>query len=111
MTDPTLSAGGVFTSDVSGELTFYGLTTLMLNNTTNDFITGMSVQGYIPAGEWNPIPGANIGPGKVYYSISAVNSVTFRGLELGNINGANTAVKPSFGPAANFLVTIAINYE
>jgi hypothetical protein len=111
MTNPTLSSGGTFNADVGTDLLGIGTTTLILDNTVFSFVTGISIQGFIPAGEWIPIPGGNISQTKVYYSITAVNKITFRGLNLGNINGANVAVRPSFGTASGFLVTITLNYE
>lgn len=111
MTDPTLAVGGTFTADSSPDLVFLGTTNLALTNTNLGLVTGFVVQGYIAAGEWIPIPGANISQNKVYYSQSAANSITIKGLNLGNINGGNSSVKPSFGSASGFLVTITLLYQ
>jgi hypothetical protein len=108
MTNPSLSAGGVFTSDVSGELTFLGLSTLTLQNTVFPFVVYLGASGYIAAGEWNPIPGANITSTKLHYSVTTDYSVIIKGLSLTNINGGNLAVKPVSGVASGFLVTITL---
>jgi hypothetical protein len=108
---PSLTVGGIFSADQGSDLVFYGLTQLTLANTSKPFIVSLSVQGYIASGEWIPIPGANIGPTKVYSSVTQSNKVILYGLNLSNINGANTAVKPSFGSASGFLVTITLFYE
>jgi hypothetical protein len=106
-----LSAGGTFTSDQGTDLVFYGLDQLTLDTTTYEFLVGFHVQGYVTSGEWIPIPGANISQSKVYSSVTQTNKVIFKGLNLGNINGANTSVKPSFGSASGFLATITLFYE
>jgi hypothetical protein len=109
-TNPTLSAGGVFTADVGTDLVFVGLDNITCGNTTYAFVTDMAVSGYISSSQWIPIPGGNIGPTKTYYSITADNSVQLRGLNLTNINGANVATRPGAGVAAGFLATVTLFY-
>ena len=109
-TNPTLSGGGVFTADVGTDLVFFGLDTITCANTTSAFVNGMSASGYISSGQWIPIPGGNIGPTKVYYSITTDYSTQLRGLNLTNINGANVAVRPGAGVAAGFLATVTLFY-
>jgi hypothetical protein len=108
MTNPTLSAGGIFTADVSGHLTFFGLSTLTLQNTVFPFVVHLGASGYIAAGEWNPVPGANITSTKLHYSVTTDYAVTVKGLSLTNINGGNLAIKPVSGVATGFLVTITL---
>jgi len=109
-TNPTLSAGGVFTADVGADLVFFGLDNITCANTTYAFVNGMSASGYISSSQWIPIPGGNIGPTKTYYSITADYSVQIKGLNLTNINGANTATRPGAGVAAGFLATVTLFY-
>ena len=109
-TNPTLSAGGVFTADVGSDLVFFGLDNITCANTTYAFVNGMSASGYISSSQWIPIPGGNIGPTKTYYSITADYSVQIKGLNLTNINGANTATRPGAGVAAGFLATVTLFY-
>ena len=109
-TNPALSAGGVFSTDVGTDLVFYGLDNITCANTTYAFVTGISVSGYISSSQWIPIPGGNIGPTRVYYSVTSDNGIQIRGLNLTNINGANTATRPASGVAAGFLVTVTLFY-
>jgi len=109
-TDPLLSAGGVFTADVGTDLIFLGLDNITCANTTAAFVTSMNASGYTSSRQWSPIPGGNIGPTKTYFSVSADNSVQIRGMNLTNINGANTAVRPTAGVASGFLATITLFY-
>jgi hypothetical protein len=106
-----LAEGGTFTADEGTDLVFFGLTQLTMENTVPAFLVGVHIQGYIAADAWIPIPGANISQDKVYYQVIQENAATFYGLNLGNINGANTAVKPAFGSASGFLVTLTLHYE
>lgn len=109
-TNPTLSSGGVFTADVGSDLVFFGLDNITCANTTYAFLNGMSASGYISSSQWTPIPGGNIGPTKTHYSITADYSVQIKGLNLTNINGANTATRPGAGVAAGFLATVTLFY-
>ena len=106
----TLSSGGVFTADVGANLVFFGKPTVTMNNTTYQFVSYIGGSGYVAARTWGPIPGSRIGPTAVNYSVTTDYSVVLKGLELGNINGANVAVKPTTGLAAGFLATITIFY-
>jgi hypothetical protein len=108
--NPTLAAGGTFTNNVSTDLVFYGLDSVTMVDTTWAMINGVLVSGYVAAGAWQPIPGANIGPTKVYYSSASDYNVSLNGLGLANINGANTAIKPSTGVASGFLATVTLFY-
>jgi hypothetical protein len=110
MTNPTLAAGGTFTSNVGTDLIFLGQSQITLNNTTFPFVTDLSVSGYIAAGQWTPIPGGNYGITKVHYTSAADYSVTLKGLNLSLINGANLAIKPSSGVASGFLATFSVNF-
>jgi hypothetical protein len=109
-TNPVLALGGVFTADVGSDLVFYGLSTVTMNGTTYAFGCSIAGSGYVPAGMWNPIPGSRISPAFVHYSVTTDNAIVLRGLELGNINGVNYAVRPTTGAAAGFLATITIFY-
>jgi hypothetical protein len=79
-------------------------------DTTWAMISGIHVSGYVAAGQWQPIPGANISATKVYYASASDYNVSLKGLGLANINGANTAVKPGSGIASGFLATITLFY-
>jgi hypothetical protein len=114
-TNPLLSAGGVFTTNVGTDLIFRntlgaGLDTITCANTTNAFVITMSMSGYAAAGQWNPIPSGNIRPTLTHYAITTDNSVQILGLNLTNLNGGNTAVRPTTGVAAGFLATITLFY-
>ena len=109
-TNPTLAAGGVFTADVGSDLVFLGRTNVTMNGTTYAFACSIAGSGYVAAGEWNPIPGGRIAPAFVHYSVKTNNAIMLKGLILGNINGANYAVRPTTGAVAGFLVTITIFY-
>ncbi len=109
-TNPLLSAGGVFTANVGTDLVFVGLDNITCANTTNAFVTAMSISGYVTLAQWNPIPGGNIGGGRVYYSVTSDNNVQILGVNLTYINGGNTAVRPTTGVAAGFLATITLFY-
>ena len=108
-TNPLLSDGGVFTSDVGTDLVFYGLSSLSLENTTYANVATFGAAGYIPSEAWVPVAGGNIGPTKLYYSMTNDFSVTVNGLGLTNINGGNTAVKPS-GRLAGYLAMVTLTY-
>ena len=108
-TNPTLSGGGVFTSDVGTDLVFFGLDNITCNNTTNAFVTGISASGYITSGNWQPVAGGNISATKIYFSFSADSSVQIKGLNLTNINGSSLT-RPSTGTGAGFLATITLFY-
>jgi hypothetical protein len=111
---PGLSAGGVFTSNQGSDLVFLGSQTLVMNNTTNGFCTGILVSGYVnkspTTGEWNPVPGGNIGNTQIHYSQPFDNAITLKGLSLTSINGSSLTPRPSGGAAAGFLATITLFY-
>ena len=109
-TNPTLSGGGVFTADVGTDLVFFGLDNITCNNTTNAFVTGIQVSGYIASGNWQPIAGGNISATKTYFSFSADYSVQMKGLNLTNINGSSLT-RPSTGTGSGFLATITLFYN
>lgn len=102
--------GGLFTADSPG-ITFLGQTQLTLTNTIYPFIVAMSVSGYVATnfGGWSPAPGGNIG-NQIRFFSSADNRIIISGLNLTNINGGNSTVKPSSGVAAEFLVTVTLFY-
>jgi len=70
----------------------------------------MNVSGYISSNQWIPIPGGNIGPTKTFFSVANDNAVQIKGLNLTNINGANTSTRPSSGVAAGYLATLTLFY-
>lgn len=107
---PILQLGGVFTADVGTDLVFLGNPTIVLNNTTYAFVSSMNASGFVAAGAWQPINAGNIRAGSVFYSVTSDYRVTLNGLNLSNINGANTTVYPITGTAAGFLATITIFY-
>jgi hypothetical protein len=109
-TNPTLAGGGVFTSDVGTDLIFFGLSQITLNNTVYPFAVSIAASGYVSAGQWNTVAGANISNTKIFHSVTQDYKVELKGLTLANINGANTATRPSVGVAAGFLATISILY-
>ena len=109
-TNPILSEGGVFTSDVGSDLVFDGLSYLSLENTTFATVATFGASGYIPSGAWVPVAGGNIGPTKLYYAMTDDYSVRVNGLGLTNMNGGNAAVKPVSGTLAGYLATVTLNY-
>jgi hypothetical protein len=109
-TNPTLAAGGVFTANVGTDLVFVGTSTVKMNGTTYAFACSIAGSGYVAAREWNPIPGGRIAPAFVSYSVKTNNAIEIKGLALGNINGANYAVRPTTGALTGFLATITIFY-
>ena len=107
-----LAQGGTFNTNQGSDLAFDGLDTISLYNTQYAFCTGISASGYINGGEWNPVAGGNIGPTKIFYTQTDDKSLIIKGLNLGNINGANTAVKSPAGRVVpqGFLATITLFY-
>jgi hypothetical protein len=110
MADPSLIGGGTFTADVSGNLTFLGLSSLTLQNTSFPFLVGMQISGYIASGAWIPMPATYISPTQTHYEITADYSVQFVNMVLGNINGGNTANRPGAGVTAGYLVALTLFY-
>ncbi len=74
------------------------------------FAVSIAASGYVNAGQWNTVAGANIGNTKIFHSVTQDYKVELKGLTLGNLNGVNTATRPSVGVAAGFLATISILY-
>jgi len=113
---PGLAAGGTFTADQGSDLVFLASTagSIDMNNVTYAFCTAMSVSGYVnkspTTGEWNPIPGGNIGNTQVHYSQANDYAITLKGLSLTNINGSSLTPRPSAGVAAGFLATVTLFY-
>jgi hypothetical protein len=105
-----LRLGGTFSNDIGSDLVFSGQEYISIQNTTFKSPAGFFVQGYIAAGQWQPIPGGNISPTKTYYYTNTDNSLTISGLSLANINGANTAIKPASGLLSNYLATVTLYY-
>jgi hypothetical protein len=106
---PGLSAGGIFTSNQGSDLSFAGINQITLNNTTYEFLAMLSVSGYISGGPWQPVPGPNLGSGKVGYSVIGNNSVQIN-LPLGFINGGNLgAAQNGFG--SGYLVAVFLVYS
>lgn len=104
-----LSEGGIFTSNQGSDLTFQGINRITLNNTSNPFICGMFVSGYISGGPWTPVPGPNMDRnGRVSYSVTADNSAIIN-LPLGFINGANLSPAQS-GFGSGYLVAVFLVY-
>ena len=109
-TNPTLAAGGIFTTNQGTDLTFLGLDRIEMENTAYTFVSAINASGYIAAGAWEPIRGGNISATALHYSVTNDNAVIIKGLDLANINGASTAPKPTSGAAAGFLATVTIFY-
>jgi hypothetical protein len=110
MTDPSLSGGAILTADVSGQVTFLGTSTVILENTSQPLVVKIDGSGYIAADYWVPIYGGNISQTKIYFKVGTDNSVEIRGLLLGNINGGNVTVKAATSRAAGYLATITLFY-
>ena len=111
---PGLAAGGTFTADQGSDLIFLGSGSVQINNTTYAFCTSISVSGYVnkspTTGEWNPVPGGNIGNTQIHYSQPNDYGLTLKGLSLTNINGSSLTPRPSAGVAAGFLATVTLFY-
>jgi len=108
--NPVLAFGGVFTANQGTDLVFLGGTTITLNNTAYAFVSSINASGYIPAGAWQPVYGARIGPTFINYSVTNDNAVLIEGLDTSNINGGSITPKPTTGVAAGFLATVTIFY-
>lgn len=109
-----LADGGVFTTNQGTDLVFLsssgvGLSTLQINNTKYAFCVGISLSGYLIAGEWVPVPGGNIGGTLISYSQPNDYGLLLKRLNLGRINGSNLN-KPAAGIAAGFLATVTLFY-
>jgi hypothetical protein len=104
----TLQYGGVFTTNQSTDLVFFGLNKLTLNNTTNAFITGVFISGYNVDQSWQPVPAVYIAQGKVNYKVTGDNSVSLD-LPLSLINGTNTNA-PISGINTGYLVSVTLFY-
>jgi hypothetical protein len=105
-------SGGTFTSDQGTDIVFVGqIGKLILDNVMYANIVGYSMQGYLTSDEWAPVPPINISRTRMYYSVTQDYSITFKGLNLGYINGGNLTVKPSWGIYAGYLATINIQYS
>ena len=112
MTNPALSAGGVFTSDVGSDLIFSSPATVALNNMDYAFPVGIQISGYYQGGGgapnfWSPIPSGNIGNTKCYFLSSSDYSLSLRNINLTNTTGGNIT-RPTSGVASGFLVTVTL---
>jgi hypothetical protein len=103
----TLHQGGDFTADQGTDLVFSGTTNIIMNNTTNEFLTGFLVSGYT-SGAWSPISGSNIVTGRVFFKVTAANSLTFN-LLLTYINGGQATANSS-GYANPYVASVAMFY-
>ncbi len=105
--------GTTVTEDtIDGDIAFVGqVGKLVLKNLVNINLAGFSMQGYLVSGEWVPIPQTNISRSRLYYSLTALGDITFNGLTLGYINGANTTIRPAEDPYLGFLATINLQYS
>jgi len=105
-----LAAGGVFTANVGTDLTFLGTNSIQLANTTNAFLSGFTLSGYVAAGYWQPISAARLIPTATHYTVTTDYAANLLGLGLGNINGGTIVPKAPSGIAAGYVATITLLY-
>jgi hypothetical protein len=102
-----LSAGGDFTADQGTDLVFSGTTNIIMNNLSKEYLTGFLVSGYT-SGAWSPISGSNIVTGRVFFKITAANSITLN-LLLTYINGGQATANTS-GYATPYVASVGLLY-
>jgi hypothetical protein len=110
MSNIELYPGALLSTDFGTDAIFTGLSKVTLSNTRYPSVVAMAVQGFNASSNWFPIPGGNIGPTKINYTVQSDHKVDINGLGLGNINGANLAVRPTSGILAGNLATITLTY-
>jgi len=115
-TDPNLSAGGIFTSNISGILTFTGTTNILIASTTYAFPIGLSATGYFTGNYWSPSAYANLGGAGATWQNTSDYTLSLKGITPGRLNGGNVASKYKFLPgttipdATGWLATLTIYY-
>ena len=113
-TDASLSAGGTFTADIPGVLTFFGTSSISIVNTTYAIPIGMTSTGYTSngiSGFWF-YSGNNISSvgGKINFSSTSDYTLNLTNVTAGNINGGNVATRPSSGVLSGWLATLTIYF-
>jgi hypothetical protein len=113
-TSPNLINGAILTADdPSGNLLFYGTTSLVCSSLVKPQVSSFAVSGYLLAGYWCSID-SNTFKGyalanSIYYQVLQDYTVNINGLTLGNING-NNLVSPTSGVTAGYTATVTINF-
>jgi hypothetical protein len=109
-THASLSAGGTFTADIPGVLTFFGTSSVSIVNTTYAIPVGMSSTGY-NGGAWF-YSGNNISSalGKLNFSSTSDYTLNLVNVAAANINGGNVASRPSSGVLSGWLATLTIYF-
>ena len=100
-TDPALVAGGIFSADIAGVLTFKNTTNIIITSTTYGFPVGIMGTGYVGATvattSWQPVAGGNLGGANIGWQITNYNTLSLKGVTPTRINGGNVTVKPPPG--------------
>jgi len=100
-TDPALVAGGIFSADIAGVLTFKGNTNITITSTTYGFPVGIMGTGYVGAtaatASWQPVAGGNLGGTNIGWQITTYNTLALKGVAPTKINGGNINIRPSAG--------------
>jgi hypothetical protein len=109
-TNPSLSAGGTFTADIPGVLTFFGTSSVSIVNATYAIPVGLSSTGY-NTGAWF-YSGNNISSvgGKINFSSTSDYTLNLTNVTAANINGGNVATRPSSGVLSGWLGTLTIYF-
>jgi hypothetical protein len=109
-TTPSLSAGGTFSANVGSDLIFTGTTNLSITNTTYPFPIGLSATGYSTSLYWQPSAQSQIGGSAVTWQNTADNTLSFKNLTPGYLNGGNTANRPGSGVLSGWLATVSVYF-
>ena len=109
-THASLSAGGTFTADIPGVLTFFGTSSVSIVNTTYTIPIGLSSTGYTPSAWF--YSGNNISSvgGKINFSSTSDYTLNLTNVTAANINGGNVATRPSSGVLSGWLGTLTIYF-
>jgi len=107
----TLSLGGSFNGDVSPDLIFKGLSQITIARTQFACVIGINASGFYASGQWNPVPGGNIGNTRLHYQVTADNAAVISNVNTTLLTGGNTAVTPApLTTLAGYLATITLIY-
>jgi hypothetical protein len=91
-------------------LTFYGTTTVSIQNTTYAIPIGLSGTGYSGT-YWALTSYGNIGTGgRINFSSSSDYTLNLTGLTVGYVNGGNAATRPTTGVLTGWLGTLTIYF-
>jgi len=109
-TSPSISAGGVFTSDQGTDLVFFGTTNIAIANTVYAFPIGLTATGYSTSAYWTATAGSSLGGSKITWQNTSDFNLAIKNATPNNINGNNTATRPGTGVLSGWLATITIYY-